>query len=262
MEYFSESTRFTFKLENDDKSIWSQYRHLFFPYQVEWMRANERTVSVVNETKKREIKTCLKFDGIRVMLLLLPQHDWTNAVQWRRQERKDTETFFYSSFSNWMCALRDSTTMMMTTSSLSLSTTTIAATATATTATTVMGNDEEPNRTVWPSGRQAGKHNNNQPRTKSLREPNTYKLRDISGYIWCVYVKWCLPNSSHTQCMRYYMRFNIRDDVWVHVWLGNSWRNRRRGIVGRASSKAEFMIYTRRSRADDEASQRKGLVQQ
>ena len=86
--------------------------------------------------------------------------------------------------------------------------------------------------------RQAGKHNNNQPRTKSLREPNTYKLRDISGYIWCVYVKWCLPNSSHTQCMCYYMRFNIRDDVWVHVWLGNSKRNRRRGIVGRASSKS------------------------
>lgn len=59
-------------------------------------------------------------------------------------------------------------------------------TKTAKTATTVMGNDEERNRTVRPSGRQAGKHNNNQPRTKSLREPNTYKLRDISGYIWCV----------------------------------------------------------------------------
>lgn len=41
--------------------------------------------------KQREIKTCLKFDGIRVMLLLLPRHDWTSAMKTTRvNDTKET----------------------------------------------------------------------------------------------------------------------------------------------------------------------------
>lgn len=44
--------------------------------------------------KQREIKTCLKFDGIHVMLLLLPRHDWTSAMKTTRvnEDRGNVES--------------------------------------------------------------------------------------------------------------------------------------------------------------------------
>lgn len=50
---------------------------------------NAMLVMCLGAKKQREIKTCLKFDGIRVMLLLLPRHDWTSAMKTTREN--DTE---------------------------------------------------------------------------------------------------------------------------------------------------------------------------
>lgn len=93
--------------QNDDKSIWSQYRHLFIVFD-----RGCKSAGVCEINKKREIKTCLKiwWDSCDAAITATTRLNQYSAVKTTRA--KDIETIFFLVFnslpSRFECAVRDS----------------------------------------------------------------------------------------------------------------------------------------------------------